>query len=207
MSQISYLIVAISLIVWCIIHSFLISNKFISIIKSKLGTKYRFYRLAYNLFSLVTFVPIILYSESIKGDYIFVWSGYLQIIRGAILLISIFLFIAGAKHYDGTVFLGIRQIKYLSNQKSLTDSGNLDVKGILSVLRHPWYSATILLLWSRNINMNIFIVNVILTSYLIIGSYLEEKKLIIEFGEKYRLYQQNVSMLFPYKWLKSKIIG
>jgi protein-S-isoprenylcysteine O-methyltransferase Ste14 len=114
--------------------------------------------------------------------------------------------VAGAKHYDGLVFLGIRQIKSKSIHKSLTESGGLDMTGILGIVRHPWYSAVILLLWTRNIDINICIVNVILTSYLIIGSYLEEKKLSIEFGDKYRLYQQNVSMLFPYKWLKSKII-
>jgi hypothetical protein len=205
MNKISYLIISISLIVWCIIHSVLISNTFLAFIKIKLGARFRFYRISYNFFSFVTFMPIILYAEFIKGENIFIWGGYLQIIRGIILLISLFLFIAGAKHYDGLVFLGIRQIKYFSNHKSLTDSGCFDVSGILSVIRHPWYSAAILLLWTRNFDSNICLVNVILTSYLIVGSYLEEKKLVVEFGVKYRDYQKNVSMLFPYKWLKSKI--
>ena len=206
MNQSNYIFLSIVLIVWCIIHSVLISNKFISFIKTILGTKFRFYRISYNLFSLITFIPIILYSELNTGDYIFIWNGHLETIRGAILLFSLFLFSAGAKHYDGLVFLGIRQIKFFSNHKSLKESGGLDMSGILSVIRHPWYSATILLLWTRNIDINICIVNVILTAYLIIGSFLEEGKLSIEFGEKYRLYQQNVSMLFPYKWFKSKII-
>lgn len=207
MNHINHIILSITLIVWCVLHSYLISNAFISTIKTKLGNKYRFYRLLYNLFSLVTFIPIILYAESIDSKYIFTWSGYLQIIRGIILLISIYLFFAGAKLYNALQFLGFRQIKYFSNHKSLTSDGNLDMSGILSVIRHPWYSASILLIWSRSIDISVFIVNLILTFYLIIGSYLEEKKLVIEFGVKYRLYQQNVSMLFPYKWLKSKIIG
>jgi hypothetical protein len=38
-------------------------------------------------------------------------------------------------------------------------------------------------------------------------TYLEEKKLIGEFGEKYIAYQKKVSMLIPYKWLKAKIIN
>ena len=49
-------------------------------------------------------------------------------------------------------------------------------------------------------------VNVIFTAYLVAGTYLEERKLVREFGEKYLTYQKNVSMLIPYKWLKSKII-
>jgi len=119
----------------------------------------------------------------------------------------IILFIAGAKQFNGFVFLGIHQIKNSTTHTSLNQSGRLDAGGILSVIRHPWYAATILLLWARNIDISTCLVNTILTAYLIIGSYLEERKLIIEFGDEYRSYQQDVSMLFPYKWLKSKILG
>ena len=55
-------------------------------------------------------------------------------------------------------------------------------------------------------DVSVIFVNVILTFYLIVGTYLEEKKLIREFGEKYAAYQNRVSMLLPYKWLKSKIV-
>jgi protein-S-isoprenylcysteine O-methyltransferase Ste14 len=51
-------------------------------------------------------------------------------------------------------------------------------------------------------DVSVIIVNVILSSYLIVGTYLEDKKLIWEFGEKYLIYQKRVSMLVPYKWLK-----
>ena len=53
-------------------------------------------------------------------------------------------------------------------------------------------------------DVSALIVNVILTFYLIMETYLEEKKLVREFGEKYLIYQKKVSMLVPYKWLKSK---
>ena len=63
-----------------------------------------------------------------------------------------------------------------------------------------------LLIWARQLDISVIFINVILTSYLIVGTYLEEKKMIREFGEKYLTYQKRVSMLIPYKWLKSKII-
>lgn len=56
-------------------------------------------------------------------------------------------------------------------------------------------------------DVSAILLNVIFTSYLIVGTYLEEKKLIGEFGEKYLAYQKRVSMLIPYKWLKSKVIN
>ena len=135
----NYLILSISLIVWCIIHSTLISNQFISFINRKFGSRTRFYRLFFNLFSLLTFVPILLFSISIKDEAFFSWTGYLQIIRGIAVFSSLYLFYAGAKHYNALQFLGIRQIKNYSNHKTLNESGNLDIGGILSVIRHPWY--------------------------------------------------------------------
>jgi len=207
MDQFNYLILAISMTMWCIIHSALISNQFKSFMSSKLGSRIRFYRIAFNLFSLITFIPIIFFALSIRGEYIFSWTGYLKLIQGFVLFISLYLYFSGARHYDALQFLGIRQLKNFSNHKTLTDSGYLDTRGILNVIRHPWYSATILILWARNVDFSALIVNVILTLYLIFGTYLEEKKLVVEFGDAYRLYQKKVSMLFPYKWVRSKILG
>ena len=205
MDQLNYILFSVMLIIWCIIHSFLISNKFLAQIKSRLGARFKFYRIFYNVFSLITFIPLFIYSEFNRGELILIWNGYLHIIQGVMLFTAVYLFISGGKDYDGLIFLGIRQLRISAHQKALTSSGDLKISGILGVIRHPWYSGAILLLWSRNLDMNQFIANIILTAYLIIGSYLEEKKLLNEFGEKYRTYQQQVSMLFPYKWLFSKI--
>ena len=90
---------------------------------------------------------------------------------------------------------------------AITDTGELDTSGVLGITRHPWYLATLLLIWARPMDVSAIIVNVILSAYLIVGTCLEEKKLVREFGEKYLAYQREVSMLIPYKWLKSKIIN
>jgi protein-S-isoprenylcysteine O-methyltransferase Ste14 len=116
------------------------------------------------------------------------------------------LFFLGGRHYDVLQLLGIKQIKEGISGKAITDSGELDTSGVLGITRHPWYLATILLIWARQLDVSAIFVNVIFTSYLIVGTYLEEKKLAREFGEKYLIYQKRVSMLIPYKWLKSTII-
>lgn len=205
MFQFNYLVLSLSLIAWCVIHSVLISNKFTSFITARAGYKVKFYRLSFNIFSLVTFIPIIIFAKTIQSEYLFRWTGYLQLFRGIVIFLSLFLFYAGAKSFDLLQFLGIRQIRNFSNNKLPTDLGNLNMDGILSVIRHPWYSASILIIWARNIDMSVLIVNVVLTFYLVIGTYLEERKLVIQFGDTYRMYQRKVSMLFPYKWLKFKI--
>jgi protein-S-isoprenylcysteine O-methyltransferase Ste14 len=39
----------------------------------------------------------------------------------------------------------------------------------------------------------------------VIGTFLEEQKLVLEFGDQYKVYQRQVSMFIPLKWLGSKL--
>ncbi len=185
---------------WCAIHSGMICLKVTEYLKLRLGNYFRFYRLIYNLVAIVTIIPVISFGDSIEGSLIFQWEGYLLILQILLLAISIFLFIAGAKHYDIFQFLGIRQIWTGRSHSVITKGGELKTDGILSVTRHPWYLAAILLIWSREFDLSVLITNIILTLYLIIGTLLEEQKLFYEYGESYRKYQKKVSMLIPFKY-------
>ncbi len=42
--------------------------------------------------------------------------------------------------------------------------------------------------------------------WLIVGTLLEERKLVIEFGEEYKRYQDHVSMFIQLNWLTRKRI-
>ena len=118
---------------------------------------------------------------------------------------AVLLFFLGGRRYDARQMLGIKQIREGTSNRVITDTGELDTSGILGITRHPWYLATILFIWARQLDVSAILVNVILTSYLIVGTYLEEKKLIGEFGERYLTYQKRVPMLIPYKWIEPKI--
>jgi protein-S-isoprenylcysteine O-methyltransferase Ste14 len=122
-----------------------------------------------------------------------------------LLVMAVLLFALGGRHYDVRLVLGIKQIREGTSRKLITDTDELDTSGVLGITRHPWYLAAILLIWARQLDVSGLLVNVIFTAYLIVGTYLEEKKLIREFGEKYLTYQKRVSMLLPYKWLMSMI--
>jgi protein-S-isoprenylcysteine O-methyltransferase Ste14 len=122
-----------------------------------------------------------------------------------LLKIAVLLFFAGARHYDMLQFLGLRQIRTGTSHSALTETGTLNTTGVLGITRHPWYLATIMLIWARGLDVSTLITNIIFTLYLIVGTALEERKLLIEYGEDYRRYQQKVSMLIPFKYLKSRI--
>jgi methanethiol S-methyltransferase len=193
---------------WCVIHSGMISLTVTNYLKNRLGSYYKFYRLFFNLVALITFIPLVVYSKSLKGPVVFRWEGYLTIVQITLLIIVIFLFISGGLKYDMLEFFGIRQIKTGKSHSTLSESGDIDTSGILSITRHPWYLAAIMLVWIfyREMYVSTLIVNILLTIYLVIGPVLEERKLFIELGDSYRNYKDRVSMLFPTKWILSKLL-
>jgi len=60
------------------------------------------------------------------------------------------------------------------------------------------YFGLILYLWCQTFSLTDIVINIVLTIYIIIGTYLEEKKLVLEFGEPYIKYQHEVPMLIPF---------
>ncbi|MBW2483529.1 MAG: isoprenylcysteine carboxylmethyltransferase family protein [Deltaproteobacteria bacterium] len=202
-----YLILSILLILWCVLHSAMISISVTEYFKKLLGSDYRFYRVFFNLIAILTLLPVAIFAYSVQTQAIFEWNGYKRIGQVLILGLAVWFFLRGGRHYDIRQVIGIKQIKEGSADIAITAAGDLDTSGVLEMIRHPWYLATMLLIWGRQMDVAAMIVNVILTAYLIVGTYLEEKKLVREFGEKYRNYQKKVSMLLPYRWLKEKVIG
>lgn len=200
-----YLILIFIWVFWCTLHSFMISTSITNFLKSRLGSLYRFYRLLFNAVSIITIIPVLVYSYSVKSEILFRWEGLYIIFQAIIVVISFYFFYSGAKYYDGLQFLGIRQIKEDNLHKLLSQSGQLDTKGILCVTRHPWYLGSILIIWVRDLSHKTIVENLILVIYLIVGTILEERKLIAEFGDQYREYQKRVSMLFPFKWIIARI--
>ena len=106
-----YLYLVILWTLWCFIHSAMISLTVIEYLKERFGEYFKYYRLFFNLFSIITLVPLIIYSNTLKGPTIFVWEGYLISIQIILILIVAVLFISGCFKYDMLYFFGISQIK------------------------------------------------------------------------------------------------
>ena len=194
-------------ILWCALHSVLITVTVTSYMKRKLGDGYRFYRLFFNAVALITLLPLAYYSIGMKGPPIFRWQGPSAIAKYLLLLTSLCLFIAGAKHYDLSQFLGIRQIRTGETNPTLSERDTFGTTGILSAIRHPWYVAGIMIVWARDISVSTLLNNIVISAYFVTGTILEERKLVREFGDNYREYQKRVSMFLPYKWAKAKVAG
>ena len=74
------------------------------------------------------------------------------------------------------------------------------VRGPYQWVRHPLYFFTLVLIWSiPDMTLDRLLFNVLFTGWIVVGTRLEERDLVTEFGEQYRAYQRRVPMLIPYK--------
>jgi methanethiol S-methyltransferase len=199
-----YLILALVWTAYCTLHSAMISETVTGFLKRRLGDSFRFYRLFFNSIALLTLIPVLWYSHSLRQEAIFRWEGVWLVPKYLLLACGILLVVAGGRHYSLGQFLGISQLRGASSG-GLAMEGGIDSSGVLGLVRHPWYTAVVLLLWTSDMDLAALVSNGVLTVYIVVGTLLEERKLVHEFGDAYRNYQRRVSMFVPLKWIRRRI--
>jgi protein-S-isoprenylcysteine O-methyltransferase Ste14 len=97
-------------------------------------------------------------------------------------------------------FLGLRQaLRLAAGQPDPRDPPVLRTDGVHGWVRHPLYFFSLVVIWLWPvITPNLLALNLGITLYFWIGSVYEERKLLQDFGEAYRLHQARVPRLFPW---------
>lgn len=186
-------------IIWCTLHSLLISRTVHRAAQNLLGRKIAFYRLFYVGFSTVTLIPVLWYQFTLPAQIIVPAGWPVRVVQAVLLLYSAVMFYGGARMYEMAYFFGLGQLRdYRRNQ--VPADMDFRTRGVLSYVRHPWYSGGIAFLWSVGDITDVYLVSrIILTAYILIGTLLEEAKLKEELGARYRDYRRHVPMLIPWK--------
>jgi methanethiol S-methyltransferase len=187
----SIFILLLALAIWGVAHSFLASHLAKDLFRLKIGSM-DFYRLAYNVFAGISFLPI-LYLMSILPDQLVyeVPSPWNLVMFGGQLLSVILLFVAFLQT-DSLSFVGLRQL--FEEEKS----GALVIRGLYRLVRHPLYTFSLLFIWLTSaVSQNSLTVYIGSTLYILIGAYFEERKLLRDFGEAYASYKKSTPMLIP----------
>ncbi len=113
-------------------------------------------------------------------------------------ILAVLGFFYGLTLYDGSDFIGLKQ--YKEGQKTLHETAPMSLSWLHRYVRHPLYFFGLIIIWVREMNAAWLVSAICLTVYLIIGSRLEDKKLIATYGEQYRRYSKKVAGLIPLPW-------
>ena len=194
-------LLAFSWVMFFVLHSVLAGQKVKTFFYAKFPASAKYYRLIYNVISTITIFPAIYLQLSIQSPRWFYTNALSQYLAYLLILSGIVVMILAFKNYQTSEFIGTIYLKKNNKLNSSISESSLATSGLNAVVRHPLYFGILLSLFGyliHQFNTKTLIMGVIFFIYLIIGTYLEEKKLIQEFGEDYKKYQKNVKMLIPY---------
>lgn len=125
------------------------------------------------------------------GSILFYFIYALFFTGWAILFIATFLI----NHFD---LFGLRQTYFELVKKPYVPL-DFKVRWFYKYVRHPIYFGGIVGIWAAtSMSVTHLCLAVLLTCYFIIGSTLEEKDLIRDFGSKYTSYQKTTGKLIPF---------
>jgi len=180
------------------IHSLLASFWMKQMVQNKAARWMPFYRLFFNVTAIALLALPLSLLYNYHQDWLIEWQGIWFMLSLSINLIAIGGIIWSLRWYDGKEFLGLRQLK--NRQQRIEDQENFHLSPLHRFVRHPWYSLGLMMLWTRNMDEGMLLSAIMITLYMLIGLNLEERKLLIYHGEKYRLFQQKVPALIPRPW-------
>ncbi|PWH15617.1 MAG: hypothetical protein DDG58_10845 [Ardenticatenia bacterium] len=159
----------------------------------------RWYRLIYNGIATVLLLPLGAMLVKLPDQTLYIlttpWYELAWGIEGLAALGVLY----GVSITDVWSFLGIRQV-FDPECAATYRCAPLVVTGMYRWVRHPQYLFGLILLWcAPSMTLNRAALSVVFSIYLYIGTFLEERRLVAEYGEAYRQYQRQVPRLFPWR--------
>jgi len=186
---------AFSLFLYFAIHSLLASHSAKNYLIDRWINK-KYYRLFFNAFAILSLFPVFITFVNIESTYLFV-IPLISTIGMSFVVLGILLLLYGLSQYNLSEFSGTEQLRTQSSPAPQV----LKTSGFNGLVRHPLYFAGLIIIWGGFIaspTVKILIAAIVATLYLYFGTKLEEKKLVLEFGEEYKKYQKRVGMLIPF---------
>ena len=159
----------------------------------------RHYRSAiYAISSGLVLLALLLLWQRTEPVVISIQGPWRWCMHGA-LLASLAGFLWGVRSLGAFDALGIQPVlDQVGNRQSQTMP--LAVRGAYRWVRHPLYTSSLLLIWSQpDLTYDRILFNVFWTLWIIIGTVLEERDLLANFGEAYAAYKRKVPMLIPWR--------
>jgi protein-S-isoprenylcysteine O-methyltransferase Ste14 len=156
------------------------------------------YRLLYNLLAGAALLPILWLLWRVPGPWLWRWQGAGAWVMNGLALLAVGLLVAVPGLYDLSEFSGLRQLR--EGRETSEEQEPFRISTLHRYVRHPWYALSLVLIWTRDMNAARLVSALGITAYFIVGSRLEERKLLVRFGGPYRDYLARVPGLLPRPW-------
>jgi protein-S-isoprenylcysteine O-methyltransferase Ste14 len=189
-------LVLLAVLVYGLVHSFLASLWAKARARRWFGVLAdRTYRLLYNLFAVVSFLPVLALVGLLPDQPLYTIPFPWVLITSLGQITAVAALVLGLFQTDAWSFLGFRQ---LVQPTAVDKPATLVIKGLYRWVRHPIYTAGLVFIWLTPVmTANLLAMNAGLTIYIVVGALFEERKLLREFGQAYIDYRRRTPMLVP----------
>ena len=190
---------ALSWLGYCALHSAFASLQVKRWVALRHAELMPLYRIAFNALALLLLLPLQWLLAGYHGPGLWAWQGTAAWAANGLALAALLAFMISLKHYDGREFLGLRQ--WQERSQRVEDQEGFHLSPFHRYVRHPWYFFSLVLVWTRDMNAATLMSGAMITAYFIVGSRLEEAKLVAYHGAVYRRYMERVPGLIPLPWM------
>lgn len=183
------LILGILWLIYYTLHSVMADDRVKAVLGQMLGATFRYYRAFYTFFTAANFILLLWLQSLMQSPDLFTPPLALRIAAGA--MVGVGVWIAGRTIFSHPLAFWLRPLK----------AETLITTGWYAYVRHPMYFGMLLILigffceWPSVKNLVFVSISI---AYLVVGSHLEERKLIHRFGDAYVQYRRRVKMLVPF---------
>jgi protein-S-isoprenylcysteine O-methyltransferase Ste14 len=175
-------------------HSGMIRRSFRRWSGQFIGEKY--HGVLFTILSSVFLILIVVFWQQSSYTIVSAQDGLRWLMRGVFFL-SIFGFHWGARSLGRFDTFGLDLLRHGARHANAVPS-RLFVRGPYRWVRHPLYFFCLLMIWSfPDLTADRFVFNCLWTAWIVVGTILEERDLVEQFGDAYETYQKQVPMLVP----------
>jgi protein-S-isoprenylcysteine O-methyltransferase Ste14 len=186
---------------FAVVHSLMAGAGLKARLKPHLGERFveGWYRLFYNLFAAFTILPTLALLVALPDRVLYRVGMPWALLMLGMQLVGVLGLVGALFVTDVWRFAGVRQaIAYLSGDPLPLPPEPLQRRGMYAVVRHPLYLFSLCAIWPLPVmTLNVLLFNVGATLYFVVGSFIEERRMIRTYGDDYRRYRQRVSWLIP----------
>lgn len=202
MDSTGILFTIIAFLLWALLHSLTAARVVKHWARERFGRRVYdgFYRLVYNVFSVVSILPLLaMLATRVPATVLWRVRSPLNVLFMLLQLVGLAGLVASLWQTDVWRFAGVRQaLRYLQGEEEPDPPAEFVQTGTYGLVRHPLYFFSMLFIWFTPLmTLSTLLFNGLATVYFLVGAMHEERRLEQEFGETYRQYRRQVPGFLP----------